>query len=131
MKRPDIKKTPKQIYQGGTRLEPQGYRKQGDHCKALTKKKQECIWTSCKVLITPGVRKKRTAQNKVRWRTTVAAHLLHKEQRGLTEVICVSSRRGGGCSFKVTIYSMNHFAGCKIIFYGGLAGCEGAIDMGL
>lgn len=38
MKRPDIKKTPKLIYQGGTRLEPQGYRKQGDHCKTLTKK---------------------------------------------------------------------------------------------
>lgn len=64
MKRPDIKKTPKQIYQGGTRLEPQGYRKQGDHCKALTKKKQECIWTSCKVLITPGVRKKEQLKTK-------------------------------------------------------------------
>lgn len=55
--------------------------------------------------------------------------MLHKERRGLSEIIVFLPE--GGVYFKVTIYSMNHFAGCKIIFNGGLAGCEGAIDMGL
>lgn len=39
---------------------------------------------------------KRTAQNKVRWRTTVAVHLLLEEQRGLTEVIVFLPGGGGG-----------------------------------
>lgn len=41
--------------------------------------------------------------------------MFYKEWRGLSEVIVFFFE--GGVYFKVIIYLMNYFVGCKIIFY--------------